>query len=277
MKTVVFLFIAAVAFSIAAANFCTHRDPRHKVARTGTGAWVYGRKAKNGPAGWKNIKCKNYWKCGDKSQRQSPINIISSVARTGSRYRAPLLTTRTAELTYKATPNNFEFDCEHSKDGHCGKITFDGTTKPLVQVHLHQPSEHMLNGARFDMEAHFVYTLNARSHTEGFKTAVVAVFISKGTHNPHFQKLLEAAKTRRAARVNLTKFLRPVTRNEKFFSFRGSFTTPPCSFGILWLVSENVITVSPAQMQEFSKLMGGKSNVRPLQSLHRRKIEFFAK
>ena len=270
------LFLAAAAFSFAAANLCTPRVRYDPVVRTGTGAWAYNIAAQNGPDFWKNVNCKNYWKCGDKTQRQSPINIVTANASNGDQRRAPFFKTRNVQLKYKATPNNFEFDCEGSKDGHCGEVTYDGTIKPLVQVRVHQPSEHHLNGVQFDLEAHFVYTLGARSHTEGFKTAVVAVFVSKGAHNKHFQKLLDAAHERSSVRIDLTSFLRPVTQNEKFFAFKGSFTTPPCSFGILWLVSQNVITVSPGQMQQFSKMMGGKANVRPLQPSLNRKIEFFA-
>ncbi|MBY0430110.1 MAG: carbonic anhydrase family protein, partial [Rhodospirillales bacterium] len=136
----------------------------------------------------------------------------------------------------------------------------------LVQFHFHHPSEHLLSGKRFKMEAHFVHK------AEDGRLAVLGVFIRPGAENAAYapifanmpehegpEKLIEGVK------VNPADML-PAGRG--YFRYMGSLTTPPCSEGILWSVFKDSLEASPAQIEKFAKLF--PMNARPPQELNRR-------
>jgi hypothetical protein len=54
----------------------------------------------------------------------------------------------------------------------------------LEQFHFHRPSEHLINGKKFEMEAHFVH----RNATGAF--AVIGVLMATGNANPVFNKVV---------------------------------------------------------------------------------------
>lgn len=55
----------------------------------------------------------------------------------------------------------------------------------------------------------------------------------------------------------------------RYFRFEGSLTTPPCSEGVRWLVLENPVSVSRAQVEQFAAVLPGPNN-RPVQPLNAR-------
>jgi carbonic anhydrase len=132
----------------------------------------------------------------------------------------------------------------------------------LLQFHVHQPSEHLLNGHRYPLEIHFVHT--APDGTLG----VVGVFAEPGDANPSLQTVLDALGANgEADRPTLDPSgLLPEDRD--YFRYEGSLTTPPCSETVDWAVLAEAITVSEAQIEAFARLHPG--NARPVQPLNRR-------
>jgi len=64
----------------------------------------------------------------------------------------------------------------------------------------------------------------------------------------------------------------PTTR---YFSYKGSLTTPPCSESVTWIVSKQIVKIYPCELAAFGKLRNddGKLivyNFRPLQKLNSR-------
>ena len=53
--------------------------------------------------------------------------------------------------------------------------------------------------------------------------------------------------------------------------YRGSFTTPPYTESVDWLVAKEVIEAGPAQIQRINLLEG--NNARHVQALYRREID----
>ena len=73
-----------------------------------------------------------------------------------------------------------------------------------------------------------------------------------------------------AARVplNLNDLLPPERR---YYTYMGSLTTPPCSEGVLWVVMQQPVQVSGAQIDIFSRLY--PMNARPIQQASGRLIK----
>lgn len=147
-------------------------------------------------------------------------------------------------------------------------LVLDGKTFNLLQFHFHHPSEHWLTGQPFPMELHLVH----RSETG--ELAVLGIFLQQGQANSALQPIWEAMPTQAGpekvvpgVRVDLAKLL---PSDRKFERYRGSLTTPPCSEGVTWLVMEQPLEVSAAQIQQFTQVIG--LNARPVQALNRRSL-----
>ncbi|HET6718887.1 MAG TPA: carbonic anhydrase family protein, partial [Rhodocyclaceae bacterium] len=56
-----------------------------------------------------------------------------------------------------------------------------------------------------------------------------------------------------------------------YLTYMGSLTTPPCSEGVLWLVMQSPIELSPEQIDIFARLY--PNNVRPIQAANGRLIK----
>ena len=149
-----------------------------------------------------------------------------------------------------------------------GGITIGGAKYQLVQFHFHKPSEEAINGKHFDMVAHLVH------QDVGGKLAVVAVMLKSGKESPVLQLLwnnLPADDRKEHAPGNVTvnvASLLPV--DQKYYTFAGSLTTPPCSEGVTWYVLKSPVQVSAAQIAAFGKLF--PMNARPIQPTNSRQI-----
>lgn len=135
----------------------------------------------------------------------------------------------------------------------------------LVQFHFHHPSEHLLDGTRFELECHFVHRSSAGA------LAVVGVFLRPGTASSTLQAVWDVMPAVEGPEVSLATRINPgelLPRERSYFRYFGSLTTPPCSEGVLWTVLKTPVEASPEQLRRFALLFTG--NARPVQSLARR-------
>ncbi|MGE3977622.1 MAG: carbonic anhydrase family protein, partial [Nitrospira sp.] len=146
-------------------------------------------------------------------------------------------------------------------------IVFDEDLYLLEQFHFHTPSEHTVDHRHYPMELHLVH------HNERHEVAVVAVFMEEGKHNPFFETFLEHAPTKVGEVMDdHSHSVNPITllpERRSYYLYSGSFTTPPCSEGVIWMILHDPIEVSAEQIQKFRALVG-HDNVRPTQPLHKR-------
>jgi len=189
------------------------------------------------------------------SGRQSPINIKTSAIRAGS---------HSIQFHYGKTQENVlrkEHGVEVEYD-EGGQIEFDGTTYDFKQLHFHTPSEHLIDGEQFPLEAHLVHAtaeggllVIGALFREGRENSLLAQFLADVPEE--VQKLLDVAE------------LFPDELH--FYTYRGSLTTAPFTGGVQWLILKELLEASPAQMEILRRLQG--NNARPQQPLRGRKID----
>lgn len=142
-----------------------------------------------------------------------------------------------------------------------GGFALGGHRYEMLQFHVHTPAEHLLHGRRFPLEVHFVHRRD-----DGL-LGVIGVFIEEGAANPVLGSVLDRIGGRTAAPIDLTRLL---PRDRDFYRYAGSLTTPPCSETVDWVVMEEPISASRAQIAAFARHYA--DNARPVQPLHRRFI-----
>lgn len=249
--------IAAVAMTLGGAALAQdhgggHDAPAAHEAPASHGPhWSYS--GPEGPEYWGRLD--PAWATCATGQQESPIDLSGALTADLG----------TLDLQWRTLPARV-FDTGHAIQAEASpgsNLTLGGKGYQLLQFHVHQPSEHLLNGHRYPLEIHFVHA--APDGTLG----VVGVFAEPGEANPVVDTVLAATASAGAAddrpMLDLAALL-PEQRG--FFRYEGSLTTPPCSETVNWVVLTQPITVSAAQIEGFARLHPG--NVRPLQSLNRR-------
>ncbi|XP_018020197.1 carbonic anhydrase-like, partial [Hyalella azteca] len=121
----------------------------------------------------------------------------------------------------------------------------------------------------------YVYVMSMQLHlvhwdTENFKSfgeaaaahrglAVLGIFLKVGKANPEFDKLtkLMAFIPYMNQTVNINEKINCVNflpHNRSYFTYDGSLTTPPCYESVNWIVFEEPVEISPAQLAAFRSL-----------------------
>ena len=73
------------------------------------------------------------------------------------------------------------------------------------------------------------------------------------TTNPFIDSVFEAIQDD-TKKVAVRQFLSTVDMTD-YWSYDGSFTTPPCTEGIKWSVIKQVQSISQAQLDKFKEMM----------------------
>ncbi|KAH6801611.1 alpha carbonic anhydrase 4 [Perilla frutescens var. frutescens] len=215
--------------------------------------------SKKGPENWANLNPK--WKTCAKGKLQSPIDLVDDrveiMPELGILKRA-----------YKPAPamiKNRGHDIQVVWEGDAGFAMLNGTEYKLLQCHWHTPSEHTMNGKRFELEVHLVHN-NSLGHL-----AVVGVVYKLGHPDPFLAKLLETIKTTTPNHEgNVAGDVNPWDikfGSRKYYRYLGSLTVPPCTEGVLWTIVKKVRTVSREQVRALRDAVhdGYEKNARPTQ------------
>jgi carbonic anhydrase len=104
--------------------------------------------------------------------------------------------------------------------------------------------------------------------------AVVAVLLEKGEDNAlvhtiweDLPKEKEKVESEKDVRIDAVGLLPP---DRSYYTFLGSLTTPPCTEDVTWLVLKHPVSVSAAEIEQFSKLY--RNDARPTQPLYGRVV-----
>lgn len=249
-------FLRYLALSGAmACPLCAAAARSANAAEKGHG-WGY--EGEHGPENWGGLK-EDYAACSA-GRQQSPIDLTEAVP-------ADLAD---APVSYQAMPlkilnNGHTVQCNAAPGSH---VTLEGTKYELLQFHFHHPSEHAIDGKRFDMEAHFVHK------SEAGVLSVLGVMIAPGAANKALAPVFEHMPTKQAEEREISGVkIAPadiLPGDRAMFRYFGSLTTPPCSEGVNWMVLKTPIEASQEQIGKFAKAFPG--NARPLQQRLRRFI-----
>jgi carbonic anhydrase len=232
--------------------------------------------AERGPKAWGGID-ESFVECRT-GQEQSPVD-IASVADADL---PPL------EFDYPITPLTVE------NTGHTIEATLPEDTNltltvgddvyRLEQFHVHAPSEHTVEGKSYPAELHLVH------RSEAGEIAVVGIFIeSSSLPTPLIDTMLEIAggvgeevpmPYPETPLELLLDIEGPRSTIDRYYTYPGSLTTPPCTENVRWIVLRDIHVVDLATVDYFHDVVSGfpayegyANNNRPAQPLNGRQIQ----
>lgn len=214
------------------------------------------------PTHWHSLT-PGYATCGT-GHSQSPID-IPSIVHLGNQSTQPFLQHGFGTYTPHNSSVNFELSCETQT---CATIFMGGVTYTLINIHFHSPSEHTRGGRHYPLEVHLVH-----SDPQG-QLAVVSVLFEMGTFHQGVEQAMKGVREKKEAHV----FTGLLVGRSGFCTYDGSLTTPPCSEGVKWVLTERVAQVAEWQVKEYSNYIGeqghgdGFGNNRPLQKMFDRNV-----
>ncbi|XP_047331098.1 alpha carbonic anhydrase 7-like [Impatiens glandulifera] len=249
------VFILFLAFS----NYATASEELEY-----EGEFNYEKDSERGPEGWGGL-------CNS-GMMQSPIDLSNERVEMVSHLGI-------VKRKYKpsnATLVNKGHDMQLSWKGDAGFIKINKTEYELQQCHWHSPSEHTINGIRFDLEAHLVHK------SKSGKYAVISIIYKLG-HADSFltqlkEDLIDLQDTLHLERmVGIVDPRMIEIGSHKYYRYHGSLTTPPCNETVTWTVVNKVMTVSKAQLEVLREAIHDESgsNARPLQSINGRTVQLY--
>ena len=235
--------------SAPAAGEAAHRGEAH---------WSY--EGDTGPQAWGRMKPEfNLCAIG---KRQSPIHIDERDTLQGP--AEPLLFNyQPSDGSVVNNGHTIQVDVQGDNT-----LTVRGSVYKLLQFHFHTPSEERVNSRGYAMVAHLVHR-----NAEG-QLAVVALLMDPGTANGLINKVWTYMPLDSGDRVrmpqNLLDLNELLPKDQRYYQFMGSLTTPPCTEGVLWMVIKQPISVGRDQIRLFSQLF--PNNARPVQALNGRPV-----
>jgi carbonic anhydrase len=235
---------------------CEHSDESHGDAHAaGPAHWSY--EGETGPSHWGDLD-PSYTMCVDGSS-QTPVDVKDTVKAD---LPDPVISYGAGKALIE---NNGHTIQANASAGNV--LTLDGVEYPFMQIHFHAPSEHTIEGKHFDAEVHFVH-----KRADG-KLAVIGVMIEKSeAENKAWKPYTDSLAILEGSTVEVDidwNGMLPAKRDT--YRYQGSLTTPPCSEGVTWVLMQNPVKLSAAQIKDFQNAYD--HNNRPLQEIGSRVIE----
>jgi len=252
------------ALAVLVVVFCAHGS---------VSAWTYAAQST-----WGNT----YSACN--GSKQSPINIERQ------KVTQSLTTAKNITGSYKSYSSGAKIknDGGHTQkvmpktDENFGTTTFNSKVYTMIQFHSHQPSEHTFDGMRYDMELHFV-------HQQGTATdyLVLTLFYNiGGTDNAFLNKVKYSSGSSTAdATVDITESfnvwdaLSQGVTNGEYIHYDGSFTTPPCTEAVTFVLFRDYLMMSKSQWDKYAATItdtisytSGTGNARTAKSMTGRTV-----
>ena len=194
-------------------------------------------------------------------ESQSPVDIVSPISKELSEisfsYVEEPLSLFIAKHTVKASPFRHSF------------VTIDNVKYELEEIHFHSPSEHLVDSRAYPLEAHLVHTGEDGGHM------ILGLFIVEGNAGKDFNPLIESFEQFRLTnKYDESLLIDPfdfIPSDPAYYSYSGSYTSPPCIEGVNWLIFRDPFQLPGAQIERLRRVVG--ENCRPVQPLNGRVIE----
>ncbi|KAL3518404.1 hypothetical protein ACH5RR_020993 [Cinchona calisaya] len=230
----------------------------------------YDENSDTGPAHWGEIRPE--WSLCNNGNMQSPIDllnkrvqVVSNLGRLHREYKPS-----------NATLKNRGHDMKLTWVGDAGHININGTSYHLKQCHWHSPSEHSIDGKRYDLEAHLVH------ETPDGKIAVIGIMYEIGRPDTFLSSMENYLKAL-ADTTDLEIIVGNVDPerikfgSRKYYRYIGSLTIPPCTQNVVWTIVKKVRTVSRDQVKMIREAVHDESeaNARPIQPINNRLVKMY--
>jgi len=199
----------------------------------------------SGPLTWHNLNTTNFL-CGN-GTHQSPI-LLDSTSALAPSGTIKLIIPEASNVEFENLGTNVEVVMN-------GTLEVANSTWRLAQFHFHTPSEHRVDLKHFDSEMHMVFSAADGSK----KIAVLAFFIEVASWDTtpllenifaHLGEIRTPGTTTMVPKVDFPRF-QEQTNKLKYFQYKGSLTTPPCSEGVAWFLAT---TPLPLKVETYLKL-----------------------
>merc|ERR1711988_1304231 len=167
--------------------------------------------------------------------------------------------------------------------GSWGTTTWSSKTYTVLQFHTHQPSEHTFDGMRYDMEMHFVH----QQGTAADYLVLTALFNIGPTANTFLTNINYGSGNATtdgtkaiSGSINVWDVLGSIQGNKQYIYYSGSFTTPPCTQGVTFIIFRDALQMSKAQWDGYVTSLpsvtfsytGASGNYRVVNALNSRTI-----
>ncbi|WJX50199.1 carbonic anhydrase [Trifolium repens] len=229
----------------------------------------YDEESKIGPQHWGDIEPE--WYLCKNGTMQSPIDLSNQTVQIVSNLGRLQINYNPSNATLK----NRGHDIKLELLANTSYLQINETQYILKQLHWHSPSEHTINGKRYDLELHLVH------ETPSGKIAVIGVLYKIGLIPDPFLALLtkdlvaisNSTGAERAVGVVDPRIVN-FSRNQ-YYRYMGSLTTPACTENITWTVVKEVKSVLKKQIELLQVAVHDESNTnaRPLQPLNNRTVQ----
>ncbi|WP_431801226.1 carbonic anhydrase [Halobacillus andaensis] len=225
-----------------------------------TPEWSY--KGETGPDNWGDLD-EAYAACAN-GKEQSPVNIDSAQVEEKEDREDLEINYQSSSFSLANNGHSIQANSAGSKN----YLVINDEEYELAQFHFHQPSEHLFNDERYEMELHLVH------ESENGDAAVLGVMIQEGEENDTLSGLWDELPSEETeddvnlkSPVDLPELL---PEDQTTFHYEGSLTTPPCTEEVKWMLFEEPIEMSEDQIQDFKEIY--HENHRPVQPLEDREV-----
>ena len=252
--------ICTLAVLVAACSSTAETSPEASQPAAGTTTeasepteadWSYD--GVSGPAEWAELD-EQYRTCGTGLQ-QSPVDLPSAALPGGG---ALDLTGQPEQGGIVDTGHTIQL----TGDEDASEVTLDGRSYDLVQMHVHTPSEHTVDGVAAAAEFHFVH------RSEDGHLLVIGVLGVEGEPSAAFDPFVQGAVGEADTATLDMHAMLPGSLDH--VAYEGSLTTPPCTEGVRWVVMTTPVELSAPQLAELNVAHPG--NTRPVQPLGDREV-----
>ncbi|QCD96974.1 alpha carbonic anhydrase 4-like [Vigna unguiculata] len=224
----------------------------------------YNEESGKGPKDWWHINPK--WEVCGNGKLQSPIDILDKRVQEFPELGKLQKDYQPAPSVLKNTGHAIVVQW----NGNAGQLHINETYYKLIQCHWHTPSEHTLNGKKFELELHAVH-----QNSKG-ETAVIGIWYKIGRPDRLLSKLLKDLKSLGEEDIDLGVINPGIIKfgSRKYYRYVGSLTSPPCTEGVVWTIVKKVRTVSREQLRALKEALhhGYGDNARPTQEINGREI-----
>lgn len=193
-----------------------------------------------GPLHWAGLSTNN-GACAI-GTRQSPINIDSSIHTAAEAPEISIPSVESAEF------ENLGSTVEVIVNG---TATFDGTNYALKQFHFHTPSEHRIDEEYFPLEMHMVHQATDNSSRIAVLTALFQLTTNGSTTDlitnvtKNLAEIATPGTVTETGPLDFTSLTAQLT-TAPLLQYTGSLTTPPCTEGVLFLITQKPLPLNVA-------------------------------